>query len=141
VWALGDYPEIAREVLAGLGWGHDWLRRPRWGPGYGCWTSPRAAASPRSRRPRPEPRWSSPTSQQSLPVDRFADAREYCAYYRANFGPIIATFAGVADDAAQLAALERDFLDYAARFNLAGHAERARYEHEYLLVRARVGQE
>lgn len=81
------------------------------------------------------------TQQQSLPVDRFADAQEYCGYYRANFGPTIATFAGLADDATQLAALERDFLHYAERCNLAGHAERARYEYEYLLVRARVGQE
>lgn len=78
------------------------------------------------------------TRQQSLPVDRFADAREYCAYYRANFGPIIATFAGVADDDARSAALERDFLAYAERFNLAGQDEPARFEYEYLLVSARV---
>jgi SAM-dependent methyltransferase len=76
--------------------------------------------------------------QRKLPVDRFADADEYCAYYKATFGPTIAAYARIAEDPELVSALDRDLLTYAERANRARPGERARYEYEYLLVVART---
>jgi ubiquinone/menaquinone biosynthesis C-methylase UbiE len=72
-----------------------------------------------------------------LPVDHFETPAEFCAYYKANFGPTIMTYAGVADDPERTAALDRDFLAYATRSNLNPDGPRARYGYDYLLVTAR----
>lgn len=66
-------------------------------------------------------------THDALPVDRFASPVEYRDYYRANFGPVVATYAALDDDGR--AALDRDFLAYAERFFRDG-----RYFYEYLLV-------
>lgn len=77
------------------------------------------------------------TEQRSLVVDRFANPYEYRAFYRAAFGPVVATYAALAGDPDRQAALDRDFLDYAMTANRAAAGEPARYEYEYLLVVAR----
>ena len=66
----------------------------------------------------------------SVVVDHFASPREFCDYYKRNFGPTIAAYASAADDAA----LDRSFLDLAERWNRGGA-----YEYEYLLVIATRG--
>ena len=65
----------------------------------------------------------------SVVVDHFASPAEMCDYYKRHFGPTIATYAGVADDAERVAALDRDFLAFAERWSRGGA-----YEYEYLLV-------
>jgi 2-polyprenyl-6-hydroxyphenyl methylase/3-demethylubiquinone-9 3-methyltransferase len=62
--------------------------------------------------------------------------REFCAFYKATFGPVVGLYAALDADAA--AALDADFLDFArtwARTGADGHAE---YDVEYLLVVGRV---
>lgn len=75
---------------------------------------------------------------EHLRVDHFEDPREFCAYYKANFGPTIATYAHIADDSAQTAALDRDFLAYADRTNLNPQGSPAVFEYDYSLVLART---
>jgi ubiquinone/menaquinone biosynthesis C-methylase UbiE len=50
------------------------------------------------------------TVEETLRVTRFATAEEYCAYYKAHFGPVIAAFAAAADPEE----LDRRFLAFAA---------------------------
>ena len=45
MWALGDYPAVAIDVIPELGPG--WSRRAACAPGTGCWTWPRAPGTPR----------------------------------------------------------------------------------------------
>jgi hypothetical protein len=65
--------------------------------------------------------------EESLPVDRFSSAAEYCEFYKAHFGPTIAAFAAAQDPAE----LDRRFLAYAEKEMAAGLA------YDYLLVTAR----
>jgi ubiquinone/menaquinone biosynthesis C-methylase UbiE len=65
--------------------------------------------------------------EESLKVDRFSSAAEYCAFYKAHFGPTIAAFAAAQDPAE----LDRRFLAYAEKEMAAGLA------YDYLLVVAR----
>jgi ubiquinone/menaquinone biosynthesis C-methylase UbiE len=66
-------------------------------------------------------------TEERLPVERFASAAEYCAYYKRHFGPVIAAFAETGDPAE----LDRRFLAYA-------EAElRDGLGYDYLLVVAR----
>jgi 2-polyprenyl-6-hydroxyphenyl methylase/3-demethylubiquinone-9 3-methyltransferase len=72
-----------------------------------------------------------------LRLDRFADPRDLCDYYKANFGPTIATYAALAGDPDRLAELDGDFLAFATE-----HAHRdpngtTTYEYEYLVAIAR----
>ncbi|HEY4278180.1 MAG TPA: methyltransferase domain-containing protein [Conexibacter sp.] len=76
--------------------------------------------------------------RQVVVIDHFASPGEFIGFYRANFGPVIAAFASIADDPARAAALEQALLDFARRTNLAPAGSGARYELEYLLVRARL---
>jgi ubiquinone/menaquinone biosynthesis C-methylase UbiE len=66
-------------------------------------------------------------TEETLPVTRFATAAQYCAYYKAHFGPVIAAFA----DAADPAELDRRFLGY------ADDELRGGLGYDYLLVVAR----
>ncbi|SFA83141.1 2-polyprenyl-6-hydroxyphenyl methylase / 3-demethylubiquinone-9 3-methyltransferase [Amycolatopsis marina] len=72
-----------------------------------------------------------------LVVEHFADKEDFCAYYKANFGPAIATYADIADDPERVAALDRDFLDYAARANVSPTAPSPTYVFDYVVVLAR----
>lgn len=67
----------------------------------------------------------------------FEDPAELVSYYKAHFGPVIATYQNVADDPERLAALERDFLGYARDANRGETGAKAVFELEYLLVVAR----
>ncbi len=61
---------------------------------------------------------------------------EYVAFFRETFGPVIALYGSLADEPERLAALDREFRDFADRAN-SGGAEAAEYRYEYLLVVAR----
>ncbi|MBB4660832.1 class I SAM-dependent methyltransferase [Conexibacter arvalis] len=70
-------------------------------------------------------------------LDHFADAEALVSFYRANFGPVIAAFEGLAGDPERAAALERALLTFARETNAAEPGRPPRWELEYLLVRAR----
>jgi hypothetical protein len=61
----------------------------------------------------------------NLVVDHIARPAALREYYKRNFGPTIAAYASAADEAA----LDRSFLEFAERWNRGGI-----YELEYLLV-------
>jgi 2-polyprenyl-6-hydroxyphenyl methylase/3-demethylubiquinone-9 3-methyltransferase len=65
-------------------------------------------------------------------------ASDYCAFFKRTFGPVIATYGSLAGQPDRLAALDREFLDFATRSNRAQPGHRAEYEYEYLLVVART---
>jgi len=69
-------------------------------------------------------------------VERAADPSAYCELFRETFGPVVATYASLADDPDRMAALDRDFLAFATRAN-RGSPDGAEYPYEYLLVVAR----
>jgi ubiquinone/menaquinone biosynthesis C-methylase UbiE len=69
-------------------------------------------------------------------VERAASPRDYCAFFKQTFGPVVATYASLADRE-QMEALDRDFLDFATRANRGGPDGPAEYHYEYLLVVAR----
>jgi SAM-dependent methyltransferase len=56
-------------------------------------------------------------------------------YYRAHFGPVLTTYAGIAPDPARVAGLDRDLLEFAVREDNGAGAV-PRYAYEYLLVLA-----
>lgn len=62
--------------------------------------------------------------------------RDYCDFFKETFGPVIALYGLLADEPERLAALDREFLDFATRAN-RGTEEAAEYHYEYLLVVAR----
>jgi SAM-dependent methyltransferase len=65
-----------------------------------------------------------------------AGAREFCDFYEATFGPVAALYASLPPET--VAALDRDFLDFATRRGRPGADGRTEYDVEYLLVVARV---
>ena len=76
-------------------------------------------------------------SALTLDIANFRDPADLCAYYKAHFGPVIATYANVAGDPERIEALDRDLLDWAERMNRDQPAGRAVFRFEYLLVVAR----
>jgi 2-polyprenyl-6-hydroxyphenyl methylase/3-demethylubiquinone-9 3-methyltransferase len=74
--------------------------------------------------------------RRALAIDRFADPAEMHAYYKAHFGPVIATYGLVAADPERTAALDRELADFAVRARREGSGP-AVYDYEYLLVVAR----
>ena len=62
--------------------------------------------------------------------------QDYCDFFKATFGPVIALYDLLADEPDRAAALDRDFLDFATRAN-SGTEAAAEYRYEYLLVVAR----
>lgn len=63
-------------------------------------------------------------------------AREFCDFYKATFGPLVALFAEL--DAERAAAADAAFLDFATRRARTAADGRAEYDVEYLLVVATV---
>lgn len=61
----------------------------------------------------------------------------YVDLFKHTFGPVVATYASLADDPERLAALDRDFLEFATRTNRGPAVSPAEYHYEYLLVVAR----
>ena len=70
-------------------------------------------------------------------VERADGPRDYCELFKHTFGPVVATYARLADDPDRTAALDRDLLDFATRSNRGAPRGPAEYAYEYLLVVAR----
>jgi SAM-dependent methyltransferase len=75
------------------------------------------------------------TEVRALPVSRFASGAEFRDFFKAVYGPTIAVYRNVADDAERTAALDEVLLDLAARFQDADGA----MGWEYLLLTASRG--
>jgi ubiquinone/menaquinone biosynthesis C-methylase UbiE len=71
-------------------------------------------------------------------VERAPHARAYFDLFRTTFGPMVAILAGLADAPERAAALEREFLDFAARANRGAPGGPLEIPYEYLLVVART---
>ena len=72
-----------------------------------------------------------------LVVDHFAGPADMCDYYRAHFGPVIATYAALAGDPERRAALDRDLHAFATRTNRGAPEGPAVYHYQYLRLVAR----
>jgi ubiquinone/menaquinone biosynthesis C-methylase UbiE len=73
--------------------------------------------------------------RQTVTIDRFAHASAFRDYFKANYGPTVAVYRGIAGDPDQVAALDHDLTELARR-HLQGE-EKAVMEWEYLLLTAR----
>jgi ubiquinone/menaquinone biosynthesis C-methylase UbiE len=62
--------------------------------------------------------------------------QDYCDFFKTTFGPVVALYGLLADQPDRLAALDREFLDFATRAN-RGTSTAAEYHYEYLLIVAR----
>ena len=58
----------------------------------------------------------------------------YCELFKQTYGPVVAIYEGLADQPDRLAALDRDFLEFATRSNQGSPEGPAEYPYEYLLV-------
>ena len=70
-------------------------------------------------------------------VESAASPHEYCELFKETFGPAVAIYASLADRPDRVAALDRDFLEFATRENRGAPGGPAEYPYEYLLVVAR----
>jgi ubiquinone/menaquinone biosynthesis C-methylase UbiE len=70
-------------------------------------------------------------------VEEAASAPEYHDLFRQSFGPMVAVYASLADRPEAAAALNREFLEFAGRWNRGGSGSRIRMPYRYLLVIAR----
>jgi ubiquinone/menaquinone biosynthesis C-methylase UbiE len=70
--------------------------------------------------------------RQAVTVDRFATPEEFRDFFKANYGPTIAAYRGIAEEPERVAALDRELVDLAQR-----HLADGSMEWEYLLVTAR----
>jgi ubiquinone/menaquinone biosynthesis C-methylase UbiE len=62
---------------------------------------------------------------------------DYCEFFKATFGPVVAIYAFLADRPERAAALDQEFVDFATRSNGGEPGGPAEYRYEYLLVVAR----
>ena len=72
-------------------------------------------------------------------VERADSPRDYCELFKHTFGPVVAIYRSLANQPDRLAALDRDFLEFATRSNRGAPDGQAEYHYEYLLVVARKG--
>jgi len=70
-------------------------------------------------------------------VERAVGPAAYRDFFKATFGPVIATYADLAGDPERMAQLDREFLEFATRANEGPAGGPAEYRYEYLLVVAR----
>jgi 2-polyprenyl-6-hydroxyphenyl methylase/3-demethylubiquinone-9 3-methyltransferase len=70
-------------------------------------------------------------------VERADSPRDYCELFKQTFGPVVAIYRSLADQPDRLAALDRDFLEFATRANRGAPEGPAEHHYEYLLVVAR----
>ena len=73
------------------------------------------------------------TERRTLPVAHFADGAHFGDYFKANYGPTIAAYRGIAGDDATVAALDADL----ARLGDDAIAGTTSMDWEYLLLTAR----
>jgi ubiquinone/menaquinone biosynthesis C-methylase UbiE len=71
-------------------------------------------------------------------TERAASPGHYRDFFKATFGPAVATYRDLEGQPDRAAALDRDFLDFATRANEGAPAGPAEYRYEYLLVLART---
>ena len=74
--------------------------------------------------------------RRTLPVTMFGTPQAFREYFKTNYGPTIAVYRAIADDASRVAALDQGLDDLVWRFSTDGTG---RMEWEYLLVTARRG--
>jgi ubiquinone/menaquinone biosynthesis C-methylase UbiE len=72
-------------------------------------------------------------------VETASSPLAYLEFFNETFGPIIALRAFLANQPDRVAALDREFLEFATRANRGAPEGRAEYHYEYLLVVARKG--
>ena len=72
-------------------------------------------------------------------VEKAESPREYRELFKKTFGPTVAIYRALADQPDRVAALDRDFLEFATRSNRGAPDGPAEYHYEYLLVVARKG--
>jgi ubiquinone/menaquinone biosynthesis C-methylase UbiE len=70
-------------------------------------------------------------------VERADSPRAYRELFKQTFGPVVAIYQTLADQPDRLAAVDRDFLEFATRSNRGMPGGPAEYHYEYLLVVAR----
>ena len=70
-------------------------------------------------------------------VERPATPEAYVELFKRTFGPVVATYASLADDPTRRADFDRDFLEFATRANEGAPEGPAEYPYEYLLMIAR----
>ncbi|WP_405142214.1 class I SAM-dependent methyltransferase [Sphaerisporangium sp. NBC_01403] len=73
--------------------------------------------------------------RQTVTIDRFAHPGEFRDYFKANYGPTVAVYRGIAGDPDRVAALDHDLTEL-ARHHLRGE-DKTVMEWEYLLLTAR----
>ena len=71
-------------------------------------------------------------------VERADSPSGYVEFVKATFGPVIGIYASLAGEPERAAALDRDFLAFAARANQGPPEGPAELRYEYLLVVART---
>jgi ubiquinone/menaquinone biosynthesis C-methylase UbiE len=71
-------------------------------------------------------------------VETAPSTRDYFELFKHTFGPIVAIYAGLSDQPARQAELDKAFLEFIARWNRGG--DRVRIPYEYVLVIARKKQ-
>jgi len=73
--------------------------------------------------------------RETVRVGTFASPEDFRDYFKASYGPTIAAYRGIADDAQRTAALDHDLVDLAHRHDTgAGHTV---MDWEYLLLTGR----
>jgi ubiquinone/menaquinone biosynthesis C-methylase UbiE len=70
-------------------------------------------------------------------VERADGPRDYREFFKQTFGPVVGTYASLAEESERTAALDQDFLEFATRANSGAPEGPAEYQYEYLLVVAR----
>ena len=70
-------------------------------------------------------------------VERADSPRAYRELFKQTFGPVVGIYADLAAEPERAAAVDRDFLEFAARANSGPPGGPAEYRYEYLLVVAR----
>lgn len=70
--------------------------------------------------------------RRNVVVDQFASADAFRDYFKANYGPTVAAYRGIRDDAAKVAALDSDISGLAERYLGSG----SQMNWEYLLLTA-----
>jgi ubiquinone/menaquinone biosynthesis C-methylase UbiE len=74
--------------------------------------------------------------RQTVRIDRFETPEAFRDYFKANYGPTIAVYNGIAEDSEKVAALDRDLADLARRHSHSTGTTTV-LDWEYLLLTAR----
>ena len=76
--------------------------------------------------------------RQTVRVDRFGTPAAFLDYFRARYGPTIATYKNIAEDAERAAALDRDLVALAQRHDIGAGPTLMHWEYLLLTARKRV---